>query len=262
MFTEDAFIDFKCPYCGATLSFPADDAGHIVTCTECTEPVIVPEKGAAVGGKIPVPMQTSRLALRRFKPTDWKDLLDVMSNADLFRYVEGGPMTEEQVLQWIESDSHVKLTTPGQPFNLGIELLETEKLVGCLSLAFSPPIWLHGGFAIQPKHLGFEPVGFFDPFGAQAQLNVFVHPAYQRKGIATEAADAALELCFGALCVHRVIATCSAENIAAIKLCEKLHMRCEGKHLKAAAVHAEWHDMVSFALLDEEFFAQSHPQTQ
>ncbi len=262
MLSEDAFFDFTCPYCGSTLSFPAASSGRLVSCTGCAEAIIAPAQGGTVAGKIPVPIQTTRLVLRRFKPTDWKDLLALMSNEDLFKYIEGGPLTEEEVLRWIESDSYVKLTTRDQPFNLGIEFAETGKLIGCLTLRFLPTKWLYGGFEIQPKHLALEPTDFFDPYAEQAQLMVFVHPAHQRKGIATEAAEAALEFCFGVLSVHRVIAECIAENVAAINLCEKLGMRCEAKHIKAAAVHCKWHDMFTFALLYEEFFAGPESQVQ
>lgn len=253
MLNEDSFIDFSCPHCGAPLSFPNYDTGRIIPCTECTEPLIVPAVGGTIGGKVPIPIQTKRLVLRRLKPTDWKDMLELMSHEALFRYIEGGPLTEEQVLQWVENDSRIKLTTPGQPFNLGIELTDAAKLIGCLSLRFLPPIWLDAGFAIHPIHITADQDSFSGPHGGQAQLNVFIHPAYQQRGFATEAVKAAFDLCFSVLGVHRMFAICAADNLPAVKLCETLGMRCEGKHAKAATVHNEWHDTLTFALLAEEF---------
>ncbi|MCS7337137.1 MAG: GNAT family N-acetyltransferase [Verrucomicrobiae bacterium] len=256
MLNEDAFVDFACPYCGATLSFPADDRGRLVPCAECTEPVIVPIEGQTVGGKVPIPLQTQRLVLRRLKPTDWKDLLALVSSEALFAHVDGGPMTEEQVVEWAETDGQSKLTTPGQPFYLGIELQQTAQLIGCVSLMFSPPNPLSSGFPAPTRRMVIEPPDFFDLRAAQAQLSLLVHPAHQRKGIGTEAATAVLELCFGILGIHRAVAACTPDNIPATRLCAKLGMRPEAHHHKAVVVRGEWRDMLIFAMLRDEFLSR------
>ena len=43
-----------------------------------------------------------------------------MSDEEFFRYLDGVPLDEDGVLRWLESDAHVKLTTPDQIFYLGM----------------------------------------------------------------------------------------------------------------------------------------------
>lgn len=259
MIPEDAFMDFKCPYCGAMVSFPSDLAGHIVGCPECTESIVVPEPGSPAALPLPIPIATRRLILRRFRPTDWKDLLEIFSGDETSTHAYGYGSSEEQISQWLESDSHVKLTTPRAPFNLGIELLESEKLIGYLTLNFFNIHTPRLPAPIVPLHRGAELPEFFDPYGSQVQLELLVNPSYRRKGVGTEAGHAVLEFCFRILGVHRVIGVCLAENEPATKLCQKLGMRCEGRLLKAALINLEWHDLLQFALLKDEYIrAKNH----
>jgi len=229
MITEEGFLDFKCPYCGEPVSFPADNAGFAVACPTCMESLIVPADGSEVGGALPFPVTTPRLVLRRLRMGDWKDLLELHSDEELFHYHEGGQLEEEQVIRWLENDSHVKLTTPGQPFCLGIELQDGGKLIGYLSLQFT------------------------DPQRLQANLDIFLSRMQQRKGFATEALAVVLDFCFEGISLHRVTASCDSRNVAACRVCEKLGMRREGVSLKDRFVNGQWVDTVYYALLAEEY---------
>lgn len=88
MTLEESFIDFKCPYCAAAVSFPAEAAGKIEECPECAEILIVPQGNSEHAHKIPIPITTPRLILRRLDRGDWKDLLEFMSDEELVRYSE------------------------------------------------------------------------------------------------------------------------------------------------------------------------------
>ena len=127
---EDNFIDFKCPYCTEAVSFPADSAGKIQECPECAEIHIVPQESREFGQKIPIPITTPRLILRRLTGADWKELLEFMSDEELFRYLEASPLDEEQVIQWLGRDEAVRLTTPGAPFCLAMQLQTGGKVIG------------------------------------------------------------------------------------------------------------------------------------
>src|SRR5437667_10827752 len=82
------------------------------------------------GHTIPIPFTTPRLILRRLAGGDWKDLLEFMSDDELFRYSENSPLGEEQIIQWLEADSAVKLTTPGAASCLAIRLKAGRKVRG------------------------------------------------------------------------------------------------------------------------------------
>lgn len=229
MISEEGFLDFKCPYCGEPVSFPADSAGFAVACPACMESLIVPADGSEVGLALPFPLSTPRLVLRRLSASDWKDLLELHSDEELFRYHEGGPLEEEQVLRWLENDSHVKLTTPGQPFYLGIEFKDGSKFIGYLRLHF------------------------VDQQRLQAHLDILLSRSHQRKGLATEALAVMLDFCFEGISLHRVTTSCDARNVAACRVCEKIGMRREGVFLKDQFVNMEWRDTAYYALLAEEY---------
>jgi len=226
MITEESFIDFKCPYCGETISFPRENAGYPQACPGCTESVIVPEDGSPEGQKVPLPITTQRLVLRRFAPADWQDLLECLSDEETFRHIEGRPLEEDDVLRWLERESQVKLTTPDQTFYLGIQSQESDKLIGYVSLAFSEPL--------------------------QAALQVVLNHAFQRKGFALEAVNAVLVFCFEAIRLHRVSASCHSQNGPACRLCESAGLRREGEFVKSKFFDGEWINTVSYAALEEE----------
>lgn len=239
--TEESFVDFKCPYCGDAVSFPQDSVALVQECPLCSESLLLPAPGSEVGQRIPLPIKGQRLALRRLQAGDWRDLLECLSDEELFQYTEGRTLGEEEVLHWLESDAHIRLTTPGQPFCLGIELLDAAKLIGYLSLTFA------------------------DPQRLQATLNVFVNRSHQQKGFATEAVDAALDFCFEGIGLHRIAAFCDSRNAAARRLCEKVGLRREGEFLKDRCVNGEWTNTLWYAVLREEYgsgasgLAQSGP---
>ena len=227
MITEASFIDFKCPYCGDTISFPRETAGYAQACPGCTESVIVPEDGGGEGRKLPVPLTTSRLILRRFAPADWQDLLECLSDEEIYRYMDGRPIEEDDVLRWLERDSQVKFTTPDQAFILGMQAQESGKLIGYVSLGLSEPL--------------------------QASLLVVLNRAFQGKGLALEAVEAVLAFCFEGVRLHRVTAWPLSLNAAACKLCENAGLRREGEFVKSKFFDGQWVNVTCYAALREEY---------
>jgi len=228
MITEESFIDFKCPYCGEPVSFPEVNAKSLQACPSCMEALIVPDVGGEVGRRIPIPITTPRLILRRLRAGDWKDLLEFLSDEELPEYSARAPMDEQEILRWLENDSPVKLTTADQTFYLGLEVQEGGKLIGFVNLRFA------------------------DPQRLQAEFNVVINPSYQRNGVATDAVTALLDFCFNGISLHRLTASCDSRNIAARGLCEKVGLRREGESLKDRLVNDEWFNTVWYARLEEE----------
>jgi RimJ/RimL family protein N-acetyltransferase len=229
MITEENFIDFKCPYCNEPVSFPGESAGFVQACPSCYDSLIVPDDGSEVGRQIPLPIATPRLVLRRLAGADWKDLLELMSDEEFFRYRDGTSLDEDGVLQWLQSDAHVKLTTPDQPFYLGIQVQDGGKLIGYLSLSF------------------------FDVTRLQATFSIGLNCSFHRKGFGLEAVQALLGFCFEGLKLHRVTGWCDSRNPAACGLLEKAGLRREGEFVKNRWVHGEWTNSIWYAALDEEY---------
>ncbi len=237
MITEENFIDFKCPYCGDPVSFPRENAGFAQACPNCTQSFIVPDDGSEVGHQIPLPVATPRLILRRLAPSDWKDLLEIISDEEFFRYQDGVPLDEDGVLHWLESDAHVKLTTPDQTFYLGIQAQDQGKLIGYISLNFT------------------------DPQRLQVTFSIGLNRSFQRQGLALEAVAALLGFCFEGLKLHRVAGWCDSRNTAACRLLEKVGLTREGEFIKNRWAHGEWTNTLWFAALDEDYLqAEAEPQ--
>jgi RimJ/RimL family protein N-acetyltransferase len=231
MITEENFLDFKCPGCHQTVSFPQTAIGSIQECPICTESLIVPQTGNEVGRKLPLPITTPRLVLRRFNPSDWRQLLELVSDEEFFRYLDGlTSQAEEEVLRWLERDGQVKLTTPNQVFHLAVELKDGGKLIGYLGLWFT------------------------DAQRVQATFNLCLHQGFQRKGFAREAVDALLGFCFEGIHLHRVSARCDSTNAAACRLFEHAGLRREAEFVKDTPLLAGgWVNSVWFGALAEEY---------
>jgi ribosomal-protein-alanine N-acetyltransferase len=226
--TEEEFFDFKCPCCGRKVSFPVSARGSMQECVDCSEPIIVPETGGE-GRRIPLPIVTPNLILRKFRGADWKDLVELFSAAEVF---EGAPLSldgEEQVVLWLEQDSAVKPTTPGVPFTLAVEAEESGKVIGFVSLTFS------------------------DAERLQVILYVGLNQEFGHRGFGSEAARGALEFCFNGIGLHRAQGFCDSTNIAACHLFEKAGMRREGEFISDHRHGEQWSNTAAYAILRDEF---------
>jgi len=233
---EITFVDFKCPHCANAVSFPDQWIGRAQECPMCSQILIVPKPGAEVGEKLPIPIKTSRLLLRRLVMTDLNDLLEIVSDEDLVRYQEWYPLDEEQVQNWLERDQKVLLSERGYVFYLALELLEQPKVIGYVALMYT------------------------QTDNSEMSVEMLVNRNYQRRGFGSEAVSAALEFIFEGLNVRRLCAWCDSRNLAGLRLLEKAGMRREGQFIKSKMVKGEWADTVQFALLQEEYESAPNPE--
>ncbi|GAB3069182.1 GNAT family N-acetyltransferase [Pedococcus soli] len=90
--------------------------------------------------------------------------------------------------------------------------------------------------------------------GRQAELAWVLDPAHTGHGYATEAARELLRLCFNDLGMHRVTATCFADNAPSWRLMERVGLRRE-LHAQADALHrsGKWMDTYGYALTAVEW---------
>jgi [ribosomal protein S5]-alanine N-acetyltransferase len=212
------FLDFKCPHCGALNSFPTSAAGLARECVNCLELVLVPTKDGEPGRKLPLPIETPKIRLRKFQAPDWTDLLE-------FEFED-----EDEATGWIHKVCSVRSGERLEPMYLAMEARDSRKVVGTL---------------------GFR---FVDASFEQVELSFSSNPAAMPAGLELEALDAALYFCFQDLKVHRVTMQCAAQDSERRKLLTELGMRQEGEFLKHHRVGAEWISTVWFAMLEEEYF--------
>jgi [ribosomal protein S5]-alanine N-acetyltransferase len=80
-----------------------------------------------------------------------------------------------------------------------------------------------------------------------------LHPQYWRKGYATESLKCVLNFGFCSLKLHRIHAGCATENIASIKVLEKVGFIKEGHHRKILPIRGAWVDNYEYAILEEDY---------
>lgn len=91
----------------------------------------------------------------------------------------------------------------------------------------------------------------------RADFSYDLSPKYWNKGIMTEALSAIMNFTFNSLNVNRIEATVSTENIASIRLLEKLDFIKEGILRERSYWRGSCHDMIMFSILKKEYLITS-----
>ncbi|MGH2595079.1 MAG: GNAT family N-acetyltransferase [Actinomycetota bacterium] len=147
------------------------------------------------------PLVTERLYLRRSLPEDAETISGYRSDPDVHRY-QGWERTDpDGVRAEIREMSGRSPGSPGGWVQLSVEKRDGNELVGDVGL--SPA----------EDEPGVIKVGYT------------VAPAFQGLGYATEAIDALVAYAFDALGAEVVRAYASAENVASLRVAEKVGMR-------------------------------------
>ena len=88
---------------------------------------------------------------------------------------------------------------------------------------------------------------------SQGEIGWLLHPDYQGRGYATEAAQVLLTYCFAERKVHRITSMCDAGNTASVRLMERLGMRREAHFKQSIFIQGAWQDEYVYALLRDEW---------
>lgn len=171
-------------------------------------------------------IETERLIIRRFKPEDWKDLHEYLSDETVVRFEPYDPFTED------ESKLEAIRRSEDESF-FAVTLKDTGKVIG--NLYFGK--------------------GDFDTY----EIGYVFHANYWGQGFATESANALMNYAFDTGKVRRIIAECNPENTSSWKLLERLKMRREGHLLKNIYFFTDeknqpiWQDTYQYAILANEW---------
>lgn len=143
-------------------------------------------------------MQTSRLLLRPFQPSDVEELYQLNLDWECIKYTGDEPFKSiDEAEKFIENYKHYEKYGFGR---WSVLLKETNEFLGWCGLKYSPDLdEFDIGFRFHRKHWG--------------------------KGYATEAAEFCLNLGFEEFMMQEIVGRVMPENIASIKVLEKLGMK-------------------------------------
>lgn len=175
------------------------------------------------------PVLTERFLLREFGDGDFDDVHDYAADPRVARFMDWGPNTREQSVHFMALKLAEQARWPRDEVTLAVEHRADGRVIGSIRLAVSDRPNLTGDFGYS------------------------FHSAYWRKGYATEAARAVIDVGFRALGLHRIWAECDVENLGSWGVMQKLGMRREAHHRDGKRIKGEWRDRYLYAILAEEW---------
>jgi RimJ/RimL family protein N-acetyltransferase len=181
-----------------------------------------------------LPIETTRLLLRKYQDRDLADILAFSADADfwLARNIDW-EASEEGVRTYWEAQREIDPHTAPKWLSLLVELKAVGKVIGQVGI----------GVTVTEGH-------------RQGTMGWLLGRKYQGQGLATEAARALLRFGFEELGLHRIAARTGLDNVRSWQLMERLGMRREAHFRESHVVRGEWRDEVVYALLADEWRAR------
>ncbi|MBT8185037.1 MAG: GNAT family N-acetyltransferase [Eudoraea sp.] len=174
-------------------------------------------------------IETQRLRLVDLCLADVQDIFLLHSCETVARYNTIGIPSDSEVTRKIlapileQNDNN-----PGKEFSWTIRKKDSNTFIGEIGISLAPERY------------------------KLATLHYSILPEYWGKGFATEAAFALIKYCFEVLNLHRIEAGSAVDNLASIRVLEKLGMQREGRKRKVLPLKKGWSDNFEFALLEED----------
>lgn len=165
-----------------------------------------------------------RLDLTPLTLDDAEALFAYRSLPEVYRYQTWAPATVDDARTFIRDLEQVAFDTPGTWFQLGVREREAGRLIGDVGVHF-----LADG---------------------EVEIGVTLDPAFQGRGLGTEAVEVLLDHLFRVLGKHRVTASVDPRNEASIRLLQRIGMRQVAFVPGAFVIRDELVDDVVFAMSD------------
>lgn len=168
--------------------------------------------------------ETSRIALREIHLTDWPAFHDLMSDAEVIRFLDYGPFDEAQTREWLSHLIVTRYDTPRIVHHFSIEITATREIAGWIAVTSTDSAALESAlsYAMRKRHWG--------------------------RGYMTEAIRAAAEFAFGELGSRLVWAECDTENPASARVLQKSGFVLDPASTPRQLVRGEWREMRRYVL--------------
>lgn len=173
-----------------------------------------------------------KVVLREFALSDLHDTMAVVGDDQVTRWLSFASKTLDQQRELLAGVLERATQVPRSEYYLAIEERAEERLVGFVRLGLT---------------------------GAQAaKLGYAVRHDAQKKGFATDAAQAMIDFGFGTLKLHRITAAIGPDNIASHYVAAKLGMTLEGRLRDHVFTNGAWRDSDLYSILHDEWQAGWH----
>ncbi len=170
---------------------------------------------------------TQRLVLRELRESD-RDAFYALYSDAAFRRYEGSPLSKEEACRELQFCLERARQEPRKQYRLAVTIPPEDRLQGYVHMT--------------------ENIASI----CEWEIGWGMHPALWGKGYATEAARELLRFAFDTLHAHRVVAFCHADNLASVRVMEKLGMRREGRLRAVRWLNGQWWDEYVYGILDQE----------
>ena len=173
-------------------------------------------------------LETEHLVLRDIRLSDAADIY-AFAGDPVVQQWDGGPVTDiASVAEWIEKDCAA--AADWKAFVWGITLKPSDTVIGRVSL---------GSWAKHNNH---------------AEVGYDLAQAYWRQGIGSEAVWAVVRFAFDVLHLHRVQAFPTLDNVASVRLLEKLGFVHEGTNREILLMDdGLYHSVGQYSMLEHEY---------
>jgi [ribosomal protein S5]-alanine N-acetyltransferase len=174
-----------------------------------------------------VPLQTARLTLRPYAPSDIPALVPLVGAREVAATTLRipHPYTEAYAQKFV-ADAQAELTD-NKCFRLVIVVRESDTLCGGI------------GLQIESDH-------------HRAELGYWIGVPYWGNGYATEAAEAVVKYGFETLALHRIFASYISSNVPSGRVLRKIGMRPEGSHRGHILKWGEFLDIEMYGMLSSD----------
>ena len=173
---------------------------------------------------------TNHLVMRRFNRSDINFFLKYRNDPDIMKYQSWeNKLTTEEGIDFIQKHRAKEIGTLNEWMQIAIENKNTSHLIGdCAFRQFSP---------------------------YQGEFGITIAKKFQGNNYGFEAIQGLFDFVFNKLNLHRMTSLVDVNNIASIKLQERLGMRKEAHFVKSFYYknRDKWEDEFQFAILKDEW---------
>lgn len=181
--------------------------------------------------KLDLAIETQRLRLRPFRASDLDDIWPIVSDPEFPRFMSWeAHRSKEETLEWL--DRAARLQATNEEVKWAIE--HEGKAIGAIGL--HEIVW-------QSRALRMD----------RADLGYWMSPAYQRRGLMTEAVQAVVQCGFEVIGLHKITVSCMGENVASRRVIEKVAFRWVGRAEDDVWRDGKWHAHLRYELTAPEW---------